>query len=76
MKKDSDINEKKIYWKSTYGFSDKKYMGIVYKCPKIQLEEHDLRISNIEECEKCTNFKGIKYDDWKKISLYCDYHIK
>lgn len=72
MQKGNGAYEKKIYWQSTYGLSDKKYIGIVYKCLKIQLEEHDLRISDIETCQKCINFKGIKYDGWKKISLYCD----
>lgn len=64
--------EKKIYWKSTFGMSDKKYVGSVYKCPKIQLEEHDLRISSIEICERCERFQGIKYDGWKKVSVYYD----
>lgn len=64
--------ERKIYWKSTYGMFDKPYKGIVYKCPKSPFSEHDLRISDIEICEKCENYKGMKVDGWKKISIYCD----
>lgn len=61
---------KKISWSKSFD-RNKKYEGIVYKCPKSTLEEHDLRIEGINECKKCIYFNGFITEGWKKISVKC-----
>ena len=61
---------KHIYWSKSFN-KNKKYDGHVYKCPKSTLEEHDLRIANIDECSKCIYFAGFITEDWRKISVKC-----
>ena len=71
-----DVNEniifnkdiiKKIKWNKL----DKKWSGIVYKCPLSTLEEHDLRIESIINCEKCKYFNGYIKEGIKKKSVLC-----
>ena len=66
------MKERKIYWKDSHGINYEKYFGSVYKCPLNLIEDHDLGISDINECEKCLYFKGIKQEGWKKLSVFCD----
>ncbi|OOM42372.1 hypothetical protein CBEIJ_43200 [Clostridium beijerinckii] len=42
-----------------------------YKCPRSLFEDHDLRLEDIEICEKCKYFNGYVYEDRRKISIKC-----
>lgn len=56
-----------ITWKK---FSE-NWKGYVYKCPRSTLEEHDLRIENISNCEKCKYFDGYMKKGIKKEFIRC-----
>lgn len=58
---------KKIKWTKFRG----SWSGIVYKCPRSTLEDHDLRIEDIKTCEKCKYFNGYVYENGRKISIKC-----
>ncbi|MGL4107026.1 hypothetical protein [Clostridium sp. LP20] len=58
---------KKIEWTKFSG----TWSGIVYKCPRSQLEDHDLRIEDIKTCEKCKYFNDYVYEEGRKISIKC-----
>lgn len=58
---------KKIKWTKFGG----AWSGMVYKCPRSPLEDHDLRLEDIETCEKCKYFNGYVYEERRKISIKC-----
>lgn len=58
---------KKIKWTKFGG----AWSGMVYKCPRSPLEDHDLRIEDIKTCEKCKYFNGYIYEEGRKISVKC-----
>lgn len=58
---------KKIKWTKFGG----TWSGMVYKCPKSTLEEHDLRLEDIKTCEKCKYFNGYVFEDGRKKSIKC-----
>ncbi|NRT77886.1 hypothetical protein [Clostridium beijerinckii] len=47
------------------------WSGMFYKCPRSLFEDHDLRLEDIEICEKCKYFNGYVYEDRRKISIKC-----
>lgn len=47
------------------------WSGSVYKCPRSSLEEHDLRIEDIKNCDKCKYFYGYIREGKKKIYVKC-----
>lgn len=69
VKKIKHYTLKKIRWRKNF-FKDEWY-GFVYKCPMSTLEEHDLRIADIDKCAKCIYFDGFIKEEWKKISVKC-----
>ncbi|MGG7177187.1 hypothetical protein ACQPU1_06335 [Clostridium paraputrificum] len=58
---------KKIKWTNFSG----TWSGIVYKCPRSKLEDHDLRIEDINTCDKCKYFNGYVYEEGRKRSIKC-----
>ncbi len=58
---------KKIKWTKFGG----TWSGMVYKCPKSTLEEHDLRLEDVKTCEKCKYFNGYVFEDGRKKSIKC-----
>lgn len=58
---------KKIKWTKIRG----AWRGMVYKCPRSPLEDHDLRLEDITTCEKCKYFNGYVYEEGRKISIKC-----
>ncbi|NSB15174.1 hypothetical protein [Clostridium beijerinckii] len=58
---------KKIKWTKIGG----TWNGMVYKCPRSPMEDHDLGLQDIENCEKCKYFNGYVYEDRRKISIKC-----
>lgn len=62
------ISYKEINWSK---FINGTWNGYVYKCQISGLEDHDLKISNIRDCEKCKLFGGYLYKFGKQYYVKC-----
>ncbi|WP_271813790.1 hypothetical protein [Clostridium beijerinckii] len=65
------VYSKKIKWTKIGG----TWSGMVYKCPRSPMEDHDLRFEDIENCEKCKYFNGYVYEYRRKMLIKCIYRI-